>query len=62
MSELRARVRWRLYELIDWADTWCLDHPRTPVFLRVPIGRAWEWMMRQGTWTAVGDDTRADHE
>ena len=56
MSDSLPRwLRWRLYYWIDLADTWVLKHPRTPGFIRIPVARAWCWMMDQGTWTAVGD-------
>ena len=48
----KHRLRAWLYYWIDRADLYCLNHPRTPAFLRVPVARAWCWMMGRHTWTS----------
>lgn len=40
-DNLRTKLHTRLHRLIDRADTWCLEHPRTPKLIRIPIARAW---------------------
>lgn len=52
---LTRRLRWALYDRIDRADTYCALHPWVPLWVKVQVGRWWEWTFRAKTWTAVGD-------
>lgn len=45
-----------LHRLIDRLDTFCYHHTWVPTWMRIRVGRLWEWTFRHKTWTAVGDD------
>ncbi len=51
---INKRIRWRLYDMIDRADTFCLGHTWVPTRARVTVGKWWTWTFRDKTWTAVG--------
>lgn len=63
MTELRDRIprrrlRWWLYEQIDRLDTYCMKHLWVPTWIRVRVGRVWQWTFKDNiTLTAVGDDS-----